>query len=173
MKLLFELTKVNHGKNLPTKKLADDGAYPVYGAARIIGRYTDYTRERGTIICGCRISVGKMRITEPQCFVTNNSFTFDPTRPDTFFWLFHTLKEPELRDVVGGAAQPQITLEGISSVELMPPSLPLRTRYQQTVIAMFQQVWHSTAKFKTSAAPATCCCTCCWDRSTLKGIEYE
>lgn len=53
MKPLFELTKVNYGKNLPTKKLADDGAYPVYGAAKIIGRYTEYTRERRTIICGC------------------------------------------------------------------------------------------------------------------------
>jgi type I restriction enzyme S subunit len=141
VKPLFELTKVNYGKNLPTKKLADDGAYPVYGAAKIIGRYTEYTREGRTIICGCRGSVGEMQITEPQCYVTNNSFTFDPTHPDNFFWLFHTLKERGLRDVVGGAAQPQITLEGISSVELVTPPLPLRARFQQTVSAMFEQAW--------------------------------
>jgi hypothetical protein len=141
VKPLFELTKVNYGKNLPTKKLADDGAHPVYGAAKIIGRYTEYTRERRTIICGCRGSVGEMQITEPQCYVTNNSFTFDPTHPDNFFWLFHTLKERGLRDVVGGAAQPQITLEGISSVELVTPPLPLRTRFQQAVSAMFEQAW--------------------------------
>ena len=141
VKPLFELTKVNYGKNLPTKKLADDGAYPVYGAAKIIGRYTEYTREGRTIICGCRGSVGEMQITEPQCFVTNNSFTFDPTHSDNFFWLFHTLKERGLRDVVGGAAQPQITLEGISSVELVTPPLPLRTRFQKTVAAMFGQAW--------------------------------
>jgi len=141
VKPLFELTKVNYGKNLPTKKLADDGAHPVYGAAKIIGRYTEYTREGRTIICGCRGSVGEMQITEPQCFVTNNSFTFDPTHPDNFFWLFHTLKERGLRDVVGGAAQPQITLEGISSVELVTPPLPLRTQFQKTVAAMFEQAW--------------------------------
>ncbi|UPQ82215.1 restriction endonuclease subunit S [Pseudomonas knackmussii] len=141
VKSLLELTKVNYGKNLPSKKLADDGAHPVYGAAKIIGRYTEYTREQRTIICGCRGSVGEMQITEPQCFVTNNSFTFDPVHSDNFFWLFHTLKERGLRDVVGGAAQPQITLEGISSVELVTPPLPLRTRYQQTVLAMFEQAW--------------------------------
>ena len=141
VKPLFELTKVNYGKNLPTKKLADDGAYPVYGAAKIIGRYTEYTREQRTIICGCRGSVGEMQITQPQCYVTNNSFAFDPTHPDNFFWLFHTLKERGLRDVVGGAAQPQITLEGISSVELVTPPLPLRTRFQQAVSAMFGQAW--------------------------------
>ena len=132
---------MNYGKNLPTKKLADDGAHPVYGAAKIIGRYTEYTREGRTIICGCRGSVGEMQITEPQCYVTNNSFTFDPTHSNNFFWLFHTLKERGLRDVVGGAAQPQITLEGISSVELVTPPLPLRTRFQQTVSAMFEQAW--------------------------------
>lgn len=138
---LLELTRVNYGRNLPTKKLADDGAYPVYGAAKIIGRYTEYTREKRTIICGCRGSVGEMQITQPQCYVTNNSFTFDPRDPDSFFWLFHALKERGLRDVVGGAAQPQITLEGISSVELVTPPLPLRTFFQQTVSAMFEQAW--------------------------------
>jgi type I restriction enzyme S subunit len=141
LKKLFSLASVSYGKNLPTKKLADDGDYPVYGAAKIIGRYTEFTRERRTIICGCRGSVGEMQITQPQCFVTNNSFTFDPTHPDIFFWLFHALKERGLRDVVGGAAQPQITLEGISSVELTTPPLALLRRFQQTVAPIYEQAW--------------------------------
>ena len=86
---LFTLTKVNYGKNLPTKKLSDDEAYPVYGAAKIIGHYSEYTQKHRTIICGCRGSVGEMQITRPYCYVTNNSFMFDPTHPDNFFWLFN------------------------------------------------------------------------------------
>jgi type I restriction enzyme S subunit len=138
---LFDLSRVNYGKNLPTKSLSADGAYPVYGAAKIIGRHTEYTREHRTIICGCRGSVGEMQITQSQCYVTNNSFMFDPSHADNFFWLFHTLKERGLRDVVGGAAQPQITLEGISSVELVTPPLDLRGRFQQFVSAFYQQGW--------------------------------
>ena len=149
VKKLFELTKVNYGKTLPTKKLADDAAYPVYGAAKIIGRYTEYTREQRTIICGCRGSVGEMQITQPQCYVTNNSFTFDPTHPDNYFWLFHTLKERGLQDVVGGAAQPQITLEGISSVELATPPLPFRTSFQQAVLPLFELVWTLDSQIQT------------------------
>ena len=141
MKPLFGLAKVSYGKNLPTKELAENGSYPVYGAAKIIGRYTEYNREPRTIICGCRGSVGEMQITLPRCFVTNNSFTFDPTHQDNFLWLFHALKERGLHDVIGGAAQPQITLEGISSVALTTPPLPIRTRYQQTVSTIFEQVW--------------------------------
>ena len=90
-KPLFDLAEVNYGDNLPTKNLVEDGPYPVYGAAKIIGRHTEYTREHRTIICGCRGSVGEMQITKPLCFVTNNSFTFDPTHPDNFFWLFLVL----------------------------------------------------------------------------------
>jgi type I restriction enzyme S subunit len=138
---LFALTSVSYGKNLPTRKLSDDGNYPVYGAAKVIGRYTEFTREHPTIICGCRGSVGEMQITQPKCFVTNNSFTFDPTHPDNFFWLFNALKERGLRDVVGGAAQPQITLEGIASVELVTPPLNLRTCFQNTVFPIFNQAW--------------------------------
>ena len=141
VKKLFGLTTVNYGKNLPIKKLVEEGPYPVYGAAKIIGRYTEYTRNSRTIICGCRGSVGELQITKPLCFVTNNSFTFDPTHPDNFFWLFHALKNRGLRDVIGGSAQPQITLEGISSVELVTPPLPLRTSFENTVSEMFEQTW--------------------------------
>jgi type I restriction enzyme S subunit len=141
VKPLFDLAKVAYGKNLPTKNLVEDGPYPVYGAAKIIGRHTEFTREHRTIICGCRGSVGEMQITQPRCFVTNNSFTFDPTHPDNHLWLFHALKERGLHDVIGGAAQPQITLEGISSVELTTPPLPLRADFQRAVSAMFEQAW--------------------------------
>jgi type I restriction enzyme S subunit len=138
---LFDLARVAYGKNLPTKNLIEDGAYPVYGAAKIIGRYNQFTREHRTIICGCRGSVGEMQITRSPCFVTNNSFTFDSTHPDNFFWLFLTLATRGLRDVIGGAAQPQITLEGISSVELPTPPLLLRSHFQRVVSPMFQQAW--------------------------------
>lgn len=141
VKPLFDICQVRYGKNLPTKNLSADGPYPVYGAAKVIGHYTEYTRDRRTLICGCRGSVGEMQITQPQCFVTNNSFTFDPAHPDSFFWLFYALKERGLRDVIGGAAQPQITLDGISSIELAMPPLPLLRHFQQSVEAMFEQAW--------------------------------
>ena len=141
VKTLFELAEVNYGKNLPTKNLAKDGKFPVYGAAKIIGRHTEYTREKRTILTGCRGSVGQMQISQPRCFVTNNSFTFDPVLSDSFFWLFHALENRGLRDVVGGAAQPQITLDGISSVALVTPPQAIRKRFEEIVAPKFQLAW--------------------------------
>ena len=134
---LFDIVNVNYGKNLPTKQLDDSAPFPVYGAAKIIGRYTEFTRIDRTLICGCRGSVGEMQITLPQCFVTNNSFTFDLDE-HSFFWLYHTLMWRGLRDVVSGSAQPQITLQGISSVQLSTPPKATRKAFNESVLPLFE-----------------------------------
>jgi hypothetical protein len=73
--------------------------------------------------------------------IRQSSYPYQHKYPDNFFWLFNALKERGLRDVVGGAAQPQITLEGIASVELVTPPLNLRTCFQNTVFPIFNQAW--------------------------------
>jgi len=139
---LLDITVVKYGKTLPTKNLAPDGDYPVYGAAKIIGRYTEYTREERTIITGCRGSVGEMQITLPKCFVTNNSFTFEVQQRIDFFWLFHSLKERGFADVIGGAAQPQITLDGLSKVQILVPLKATRALFHERAEDMFSLLWN-------------------------------
>ncbi len=139
---LLDFAVIKYGRNLPTKNLSPDGAYPVYGAAKIIGRYTEYTREERTIITGCRGSVGEMQITLPKCFVTNNSFTFDVQQQIDFFWLFHFLKERGFADVIGGAAQPQITLDGLSKVQILVPPKTTRVLFHENIEDMFSLLWN-------------------------------
>ena len=149
VKPLFEVATVKYGKMLPKKDLADDGPFPVYGAAKVIGRHTSFTREDRTIICGCRGSVGEMQITEPRCFVTNNSFTFDPASANIYFWLFYTLSERGLRDVTGGAAQPQITLDGISQVFLSVPPDSILAAFEKRSRALAELTWNLKSKNQT------------------------
>jgi type I restriction enzyme, S subunit len=146
VKPLFDVATVKYGKMLPKKDLADDGPFPVYGAANVIGRHTSFTREDRTIICGCRGSVGEMQITEPRCYVTNNSFTFDPVSANIYFWLFYTLSERGLRDVTGGAAQPQITLDGISQVFLSVPPDSILAAFEKRSRALAELAWNLKGK---------------------------
>ena len=146
VKPLFDVATVKYGKMLPKKDLADDGPFPVYGAAKVIGRHTSFTREDRTIICGCRGSVGEMQITEPRCYVTNNSFTFDPVSANVYFWLFYTLSERGLRDVTGGAAQPQITLDGISQVFLSVPPDSILSVFEKRSRALAELAWNLKSK---------------------------
>ncbi len=139
---LLDIVVVKYGKNLPTKNLNSDAAYPVYGAAKIIGKYAEYTREERTIITGCRGSVGEMQITLPKCFVTNNSFTFDVQQQIDFFWLFHCLKERGFADVIGGAAQPQITLDGLSKVQIVVPLKADRALFHEHAEDIYSHLWN-------------------------------
>jgi type I restriction enzyme S subunit len=139
---LLDIAVVKYGKNLPTKNLNPNAAYPVYGAAKIIGKYAEYTREVRTIITGCRGSVGEMQITLPKCFVTNNSFTFDVQERIDFFWLFHCLKDRGFADVIGGAAQPQITLDGLSKIQVVVPLNADRALFHEHVEDIYSHLWN-------------------------------
>ncbi len=138
---LLDIADVAYGKGLPSKHLTADGAYLVYGAAKVIGRYTAFTEEGRTIIAGCRGSVGKFTITEPKCFVTNNSFTFKPKDPNDFLWLYFALSHRGLEDVVSGSAQPQITLASLTNVELSLPTEGDRTRFTSIVQPWIAAIW--------------------------------
>jgi type I restriction enzyme S subunit len=135
------IANVRYGKNLPTDKLTSGGLYPVYGAAKIIGMYEQASITERTIITGCRGSVGQMAITKPKCFVTNNSFTIKPNRPKDFFWLYHNLCLRGFNDVVGGSAQPQITLEGMASAKIILPISELRDGFFKIAMPMYEQIW--------------------------------
>jgi len=143
---LTEVASVSYGKNLPKTKLADDGQFPVYGASKIIGRYTEFTRECRTLIVGCRGSVGIPQITLPRCFVTNNSFTIDPVHPRGLLWLFLALQHRGLADIVGGAAQPQITLEGMSGANLIAPCDDVIYLFDRVVRPIFELAWNLADK---------------------------
>jgi type I restriction enzyme S subunit len=138
---ILELASVRYGKNLLTEMLSDDGQYPVYGAAKVIGRYHEYNYEERTILTGCRGSVGQMSITLPKVFVTNNSFAILPHHKKSFFWLFHTLRARGLSDVIGGSAQPQITIDGIKSAKLVTPPEELRTHFFELMRPTYDAIW--------------------------------
>ncbi|GAB2750138.1 restriction endonuclease subunit S [Melaminivora jejuensis] len=141
-KPITTIATVKYGKGLPTKYLVENGDYPVYGAAKIIGRFNEYTCENRTLIVGCRGSVGVPQITLPRCFVTNNSFTINPQNPNGMLWLFQALKYRGLNDVIGGAAQPQITIEGLDNAKMLTPGDTFLEKYNEAVLPLFNLAWN-------------------------------
>ena len=90
-----------------------------------------------------------MQITLPKCFVTNNSFTFDVEQSIDFFWLFHSLKNRGFADVIGGAAQPQITLDGLSKVQILVPLKAHRSLFHEHAQDMFSLLWNLEGQIAT------------------------
>ena len=130
---------INYGKNLPKKKWLESGV-PVYGAAGIVGYYTDAMFEEPVILVTSRGSnSGVVHQTYGRAFITNNSFTVVPKEP--WFcrhYLRQFLKGADIRARVTGSAQPQLTVTNFSSLAVLAPSASVLESFHDTVNSIWE-----------------------------------
>lgn len=121
---LTSICKPKQWKTISTKELKEDG-YPVYGANGKIGFYNKYTHEFPTVLITCRgATCGSINISEPKSYVNGNAMALDNLSADVhLYYLAHYLRFRKLDDVISGSAQPQITGQGLSSLQIPLPPL--------------------------------------------------
>lgn len=122
---LTDISRPKQWKTISTAELKSDG-YPVYGANGKIGFYDEYTHEFPTLLITCRgATCGTLNISEPKSYVNGNAMALDNLSESVNLkFLFYALNKRGLHDTISGSAQPQITREGLSNVELRIPPLP-------------------------------------------------
>jgi len=122
--LLDKTVNIKYGKNLLTKNLIGSG-YPVYGGNGIIGFYSQYHYNKPQVLISCRGEAsGKVNISSPKSFITNNSLILEMLKDGnflTFEFLKYYALSKNFKDYVSGSAQPQITIEDLSSVLITIP----------------------------------------------------
>jgi type I restriction enzyme S subunit len=125
---LTDISKPKQWKNLPISELTSEG-YAVYGANGIIGRYNQYNHEFSTLAITCRgATCGTINITEPKSYITSNAMALDDISDEVNqMFLYYALNKKGFKEVITGAAQPQITREGLSKIVL---DIPESKEYQ-------------------------------------------
>jgi type I restriction enzyme S subunit len=128
---LIEISKPKQWKNLPISALTPNG-FAVYGANGIIGRYKEYNHEFPTLAITCRgATCGTINITEPKSYITSNAMSLDEISDDVDqMFLYFALNIRGFKDVITGAAQPQITREGLAKIAL---DIPESKEYQAQI----------------------------------------
>lgn len=128
---LTDISKPKQWKSLPISELASEG-YAVYGANGVIGRYKEYNHEFPTLAITCRgATCGKINITEPKSYITSNAMALDSISEDVDqMFLYYALNKRGFKDVITGAAQPQITREGLNKIVL---NIPESKEYQHYI----------------------------------------
>lgn len=121
---LVDICKPKQWQNIPISELSSEG-YPVYGANGIIGFYKEYNHLESAIAVTCRgATCGTLNITQPKSFITSNAMVLDDIDESVDMkFLYYSIKNRGLNDVVTGAAQPQITRENLKRVEVPLPPL--------------------------------------------------
>jgi type I restriction enzyme S subunit len=62
------------------------------------------------------------------------------------------LRHRGLNDIIGGSAQPQITLQGMATVNLPVPLRSIRQKYDVFTRSFFEQIWTLTDQNERLAA---------------------
>lgn len=117
---LGDLCNIKYGKGLPTTKILDAG-YPVYGGNGIIGYYDSKMYDESQVLISCRgAASGKVILSQPYSFVTNNSLVLETDRIYHHFLKEYCFINPFFAYTTG-SAQPQITIDNIKDIVIKIP----------------------------------------------------
>ncbi len=133
--VIGDFVNIAYGKNLPTKKLQDEG-YPVFGGNGVIGFFEKYLYEEPQVLVSCRGEAsGVVNISFPKSFVTNNSLVLERNkrREISFEFLKYFALNEDFKVYVSGSAQPQITINGLYDAEFTLPDKEKIDRFSDVV----------------------------------------
>lgn len=121
LKKITDIAVIKYGKGLLTNKFKESG-YPVFGGNGIIGYYKDYIYEYPQILIACRgAASGKVIISDPFSFITNNSLVLELKDRRYFEFLKQYFLLNQFYQYKTGSAQPQITIDNIKHVKIPYP----------------------------------------------------
>jgi len=130
-KKLGEIAIIKYGHGPAFNKLKKNG-YPVYGANGIIGYFDSCDFQNRQIIVGCRGVVGNVTLTFPQSTITHNSLIIVPSNSRKIFF-YYLLRNQNLGVVVGGSAQPQITINDLEKLEISLHEEKLQDDFEKAI----------------------------------------
>lgn len=153
---LGDLCKMYQPKTIGKKDMSADGAYPVYGANGIMGRYGSFNHESAQLVIGCRGACGTVHITEPKSWITGNSMVIQPDlkKADLQYLKYFFLGPADLETIVSGAAQPQITQSALKPVKVPLPPLEEQKRIVAVLDQAFAALERARAKTEANLADA-------------------
>jgi len=127
-KKLGEVCNIYQPKTISTNMLVEDGAYLVYGANGVIGRFDQYNHKERELLMTCRgATCGEITISEPYSWINGNAMVIHPTDGSTHVdFLKYQLRAVDLSCVITGAAQPQITRQSLFPLFITVPPLAIQ-----------------------------------------------
>ena len=123
---LGDICDLYQPKTISGDMLVEDGEYLVYGANGIIGRYDKYNHEESEVLLTCRgATCGSINISEPYSWINGNAMVVHPSNEKELRkdFIRYYLASVDWSKVITGAAQPQITRQSLSPLQVACPPL--------------------------------------------------
>jgi type I restriction enzyme, S subunit len=112
-------------KTISGKEMIADGAYPVFGANGIIGRYDQFNHAEPQLLITCRgATCGSVNVSLPNSWITGNAMVVRPKDDsiDLRYLEYYFRGGIDISVAITGAAQPQITRTNLDPLTIKYPT---------------------------------------------------
>ncbi len=139
---LGDICNLYQPQTISKKDMSKTGIYKVFGANGVIGFYEKYNHEESEIVITCRgATCGTINRTEPKSWITGNAMVAQPNKNKILKdYLFYSLLVSNMKSVISGAAQPQITRQDLSPLNLWLPPLEFQHQITNTLSSSQQEI---------------------------------
>ena len=138
---LGDVCELYQPKTISQQQMVEDGAYVVYGANGIIGRYDQYNHDDPQLLITCRgATCGAVNVSTPKAWINGNAMVVRPKVGDLDLRFLEYLFRGgvDISKTITGAAQPQITRQTLAPLQISyPDSLPEQQRIVGKLDAAF------------------------------------
>ena len=152
-KKLGEVCDLYQPKTISTKEMVSDGLYDVFGANGKIGKYHSYNHVDSEILMTCRgATCGNINISTPKSWINGNAMVIHIKDEGKLYrqFLVYSLIHIDKAHIITGAAQPQITRQTLSPLEICFPSLS----EQQSIVDYLDSAFAKIDAMKANAEKA-------------------
>ncbi|MDB4750883.1 restriction endonuclease subunit S, partial [Akkermansiaceae bacterium] len=140
-KKLGDIGNLYQPKTISQTDLTSEG-FTVYGANGIIGKYHSFNHEKSQVTVTCRGSTcGVIGYTEPHSWITGNAMVvnLDEHLDSTKTFVYHALCATDLRYLITGSGQPQIT-GNLKGHKIGYPTLPEQKKIADFLTSVDQKI---------------------------------
>lgn len=132
---LSELCVMYQPQTIGTDLLSSNGAYRVYGANGIVGRYDQYNHKDSEIAMACRgNSCGVVNRTMPYSWITGNAMVLQMKDKGVCNeFIKQSVPYMNISGAISGSGQPQLTRENLNTVKCLKPTYSVLLSFSQLI----------------------------------------
>ncbi len=137
-KRLGDICDLYQPKTISSSDLVGNGIYDVFGANGIIGKYIAYNHEYPEILLTCRgATCGTINVSNPKSWINGNAMVIHGKSSSIVFnYLRYAMMALDYSNIITGAAQPQITRQSLSPINIPVPPLEV----QEQIVAELDKI---------------------------------
>lgn len=140
---LGEVCDLYQPPTISSKELKEDGLYDVFGANGIIGKYNKYNHIEPEILMTCRgATCGNINVSTYKSWINGNAMVvhIKDTTELNFYYLKYLLSFIDKKNIITGAAQPQITRQTLAPILINYPPFEEQHRIVSILDASFKKI---------------------------------